>query len=399
MPDVPDLVEKIVARLQVVVETGPSLILDAQGYLYSSGQRDLALPVLEEMVRAFDASTDLDEAMVATLICRITGAEDAILFSGPRQAEMAIYRTFGANRNRILIARRDLRETEDGVRTESLLRNMGVAFTELGCADKVQTEDYLGAISRRTGLVRLAMDYTGRDSGLDARGVKAIQEALDGLDVKVPLHLHLDYASLIPLDGLLSRPIPMLGKILDSGFDLVSCSTGQLIGGPACGLILGRKGPLEKIRHCGSELLFPAHYADLAGVYRTFSLSQNSEEASLKIPILQKVNTSMANLRNRGARLLGQLQELPVVEQVSIMDGESKLARDATGITIPTCLLRLVPSRKTAEQFAASLAKGPPSLLTQVDGGALLLDLRTLSPKCDSLVVDLLAGLTPPAPV
>ena len=431
IPDLADLTEKILARLQDIERRGDRLIIDASGILFPTPTFNYALgrTILDEMLWRLDfldASPDygvgsaLPAAMTesdpsgeaaelsrgeepystapaqkitpstaARVVCSRLGAEDALFFPSPELAELCLFQTFGRG-GAILTARRDMTEDHSGRRLADRLSYASAPVIEVGASNSVRLSDYLSPLAapRRgeteVGLIRLASELAaGHPLALLPEEIRTLNEAYPD----VPVLLRCDYAPLIDLSDVFLDPIPTVGDLLATQVDLILFGGGQLIGGPPCGILAGSKQYLDRIRSSSTADLFLPHPIDLAGMVKTFELYKNAQTAEQQILILRLLSLPTANLQNRAERLLPQLRLCRAVKEADIRPATAYLTPDRQGGRLASVALAIKPAGRTAGELAQVLASARPALVGSTDGDVLALNLKTVPPEFDALIV------------
>ena len=190
--------------------------------------------------------------------------------------------------------------------------------------------------------------------------------------------------------GVMSLPNTKLGgqptaqESLSAGADLVLVRGDMLLGGPSCGILLGRKPLVERIAGAAlAPLLRPARLS-LAALAATLRLYREPDRARLLIPVLRLLTTSAENLRNRAERLAPQaaataaVAEAQAVADVAYLQGEPSEAAK-----LPTWCIALRPATGSAERLDESLRAGAPPVFGRLFEDRLLLDLRSVLPRHD----------------
>lgn len=385
MPGISEMIEKIVARLQIVEKENPLFVLDGRGILLKETDYSFASPVVENMLLAIDDTLSLKARAAEEQIARLAGSEDAILFSDPLHAKLAVIHAFGTPQH-ILIARRDLYEDRSGLRLENIFRLLASRWKETGAGNRVLPEDYITRMSDKTGLIWFSITENLLPS-LDKNGLKVVRESM-GLRW-IPCIADIDLVPLTDLSSCMIDHVPPLGDYVRSGYDLVLCGGGQLIGGPNCGILVGSKRAIEVIRISRMAALFAPHRVDLAGLQRTLDLYSDPDIAFSNIPVLQRITTSVENLENRAERLIPQLSACSLIDQVRFEKGESVLRDEPCSGRVPSIVLHITPKEKTAEQFASFLESRNPALKVRFQEKEILIDLRSISPMYDGNLAEI----------
>jgi L-seryl-tRNA(Ser) seleniumtransferase len=267
-----------------------------------------------------------------------------------------------------VLSRGELVEIGDGFRIPELLASTGSRLREVGTTNRTSVRDYAEAIGPETGFVLKVHPSNFHVSGFtSAVDVAELSPELSKLDVT----LVVDIGS-----GLLT-PHPVLPdepdatSMLADGADLVTASGDKLLGGPQAGLLFGRPELIERLRR------HPA-----ARALRVDKLTLAALEATLlgpPPPVAQALAADVARLRARAeslAKALPQNLEAEAVDCVAAVGGGG-----APGVQLPSAAVSL------PESYAAALRAGSPPVVGRLEGGRCLLDLRTVAPDEDELLL------------
>ncbi|WP_344056751.1 L-seryl-tRNA(Sec) selenium transferase, partial [Sphaerisporangium rubeum] len=179
-------------------------------------------------------------AALAALAHAVPDAE-AVHVVNNNAAALVLAATALARDREIVISRGELVEIGDGFRLPELLESTGARLREVGTTNRTSVADYAAAIGPRTGFVLKVHPSNYRIEGFAA--TPSVGE-LAGLGV--PLVGDIGSGLLAPEPLLPDEPDA--ATWLRAGADLVTASGDKLLGGPQCGLLLGRAGPVETVR-------------------------------------------------------------------------------------------------------------------------------------------------------
>jgi L-seryl-tRNA(Ser) seleniumtransferase len=171
--------------------------------------------------------------------------------------------------------------------------------------------------------------------------------------------------------GLAHEPMP--NERLAAGSDIVTFSGDKLVGGPQAGLVVGRADLVARIRKDPLARAMRPDKATLAGVAATLALYQ-AGRAETAIPVWRMIAASPEVLRERAERLAAELDPgagASVVELRSTVGGGS-----LPGETLPSWGVALAV--RSADRMVAALRRGTPCVLARIEGGRVMLDLRTV---------------------
>jgi L-seryl-tRNA(Ser) seleniumtransferase len=268
----------------------------------------------------------------------------------------------------IVLSRGELVEIGDGFRIPELLASTGSRLREVGTTNRTSVRDYAEAIGPETGFVLKVHPSNFHVSGFtSAVGVAELAHLLDELDV--PLVVDIGSGLLTPNPVLPDEPDAT--STLRDGADLVTASADKLLGGPQAGLLFGRPELIERLRR------HPA-----ARALRVDKLTLAALEATLlgpPPPVARALAADVAQLRARAESLaaaLPQNLEAEAVDCVAAVGGGG-----APGVRLPSAAVSL------PESYADALRAGSPPVVGRLEGGRCLLDLRTVAPEEDELLL------------
>jgi L-seryl-tRNA(Ser) seleniumtransferase len=307
-----------------------------------------------------------------------TGAEDALVTNN---CAAALVLAVGlAGRKGVVVGRGELVEIGGGVRIPEIVRRAGARLVEIGTTNRTRVEDYEAPL--REG--RAAMVLRVHPSNFAMSG---FVEAPDPAELAAVAHAHGallvdDLGSGALLDtaafGLSHEPTPT--ERLAAGADLVVFSGDKLVGGPQAGLVVGRSDLVARLRKDPLARATRPDKATLAGVAATLGLYR-AGLATTRIPIWRMIATPLEALQARAAALVARVPAGEVVPLVATIGGGS-----LPGETLPS--FGLAVAARSADRLAAALRTGEPAVLARIEGGRVVLDLRTVDPSAD----DELAG-------
>jgi L-seryl-tRNA(Ser) seleniumtransferase len=186
---------------------------------------------------------------------------------------------------------------------------------------------------------------------------------------------------------------PVASDSIKAGADLVLFSGDKLLGGPQCGIIVGSKKWVQLILRHPLMRALRVDKCTLAGLAATLRLYLNPDHALQKIPILSLLSTSQENLQNRAERLAAQMKGAagiaaaePLVD-TSPLGGGSVPAQE-----LPTWCIGLTPKSGSVDQMAKALRNGTPSVVGRIKNDRLMLDLRTVRPSEDVVLVQVVTS-------
>jgi L-seryl-tRNA(Ser) seleniumtransferase len=326
---------------------------------------------------------------IETALALLCEAEAATVVNNCAAALVLIVRHFTTrnieDRTGVVISRGELVQIGGGFRIGEILEASGAKLREVGATNKTTLEDYAHAIGPETALIlkvhRSNFFMSGFVESPSSKEIRALAKKK-----RIPFVEDLGSGAIIATESLgIAEHEPTPTESLRSGADLVCFSGDKLFGGPQAGIIVGKKRFVAALKH---EPLFRALRCDklsLAALQATVDL--HLDQRIGEIPALALLEFSEETLRGRAVAIASRLQALPL--QVEIGRGRAKAGGGTLAIsTVPSVTVDIVPANSSLAQFAASLRASNPPVIGYVADQRFKLDLRTIFPQQDHLVIN-----------
>ena len=328
------------------------------------------------------------------LLRELTGAEGALVSNNGAAALVLALRTMAFGRA-VLVSRGELVEIGGGFRIPEILESAGATLSEVGSTNRTRLEDYrAGAAKSDPALILKVHRSNFRITGFTE---EASLRELVGLGAELGVPVVYDLGSGLLADperlGLPREPGP--AESLAVGADIVAFSGDKLLGGPQAGILLGKAEWVDQMRKNPWCRAVRVDKTALAGLEATLQLYRDPETALREIPVLAMLSTSLEVLRERAemmaASISGAGVAAEVIETTSVVGGGTY-----PGVELESCGVRVDSKEEGADRLAARLRGASVPLVGRVEDGALWIDLRTVLPWQDTVVVDLLSRHTGP---
>jgi len=387
-----ELAGAVVARLDQLGRSTPPSTINATGVIIhtnlgrapwprvaietaAAAARDyLMLELDRETGRRGSRFRTAEEHLVA-----LTGGEDALVTNNNAAALALAVGLAGRGRG-VAVSRGELVEIGGGVRIPEIIRRAGARLIEVGTTNRTRVADFEPAVAEGRATVVLRVHPSNfRQAGFteapDAAGLADLAHAHGAIVVD-----DLGSGALLPTEafGLAHEPMP--SERLAAGADLVTFSGDKLVGGPQAGLIVGRGDLVGRIRRDPLARAMRPDKVTLAAVAATLALYR-AGRAVEEIPVWRMIAAPVDAIRERA-------------EMVATAAGASGtavavVATDATigGGSLPG---EVLPSfgvsigGRPANRVLAALRQGTPAVIGRIEGGRVVLDLRTVDPERDA---------------
>jgi L-seryl-tRNA(Ser) seleniumtransferase len=267
----------------------------------------------------------------------------------------------------------------------------GAVLREVGTTNITRAADYERAIGPTTGLLLRVHQSNFRIHGFTEA---ASLEELVVLGRKHGIPVVDDIGSGAMVDfaqfGLPDEPVA--ADSIRAGADLVLFSGDKLLGGPQAGIIVGRNALVEKIERDPLMRALRLDKMTLAALEATLRLYLDQEKALAEVPVLRLLGLPLKELRQRAERLTQRLRGISGISAKARDDEAFVGGGSLPDRALPTAVIELTAAGFGDAELARRLRSGNPAVLGRVQGGAVLLDLRTVFAEQEDAVVDAVRG-------
>lgn len=399
------LVGAIEAQLRQNLEFSLRAVINATGVILHTnlGRAPLSRSALEHAVDAAASYSNLEfdlasgergkrDVHVDRLLQKLLSANESSVSSivvNNNAAAVLLALNSLAEGGEVIVSRGELVEIGGSFRIPDVMTKSSAILREVGTTNRTRISDYERAINDKTRLLlrvhRSNFEITGFTEQPTTEQLVALAR-----NRKIPFMEDLGSGALFNL-----QTIGIHGElgVLDSlraGVDVVTYSGDKLLGGPQAGLLSGRADLISRMR---SNSLFRAlrvdkmTYAALEGTLLAYVKRKYDE-----IPALQMMGIAKQEIASRAAALAAAVPAGSL--HVDLLDGDSVVGGgSAPSATLPTRLLALTSRKLSADELATRLRSSNPPIIARVEQGRVLLDLRTVFPAQDAVVLKALAGL------
>jgi L-seryl-tRNA(Ser) seleniumtransferase len=330
---------------------------------------------------------------------RVTSGISTIVVNNNAAAVLLALNTF-ADGGEVIVSRGELVEIGGSFRIPDVMAKSGALLREVGTTNRTRVSDYENAINERTKLFLRVHRSNFEISGFTEE--PTIQELVAlAVKHKLPLMEDLGSGALFDLRTVGISNEPSVPDSLRAGVHIVTYSGDKLLGGPQAGLISGREDLVRRMRN---NSLFRALRVDKL----TYAALEATLLAYVKrdynsVPALRMMQLSKREITKRAefvvSAITGKTGEGVRSPEpgfsnglaAELIDGESLIGGgSAPSAALPTTLIALTSRSLSADELAARLRGAQPAVIARVEDGRVLLDLRTVFPAQDEIVVQIL---------
>ena len=376
-------------------------VINATGVVLHTnlGRAPLAAAAVAAMVRVASGYSNLEFNLgsgergsrydhCVGLLQRLTGAEDALVVNNNAAALVLALNTVALG-GPVLVSRGELVEIGGGFRIPDMLERAGAVLVEVGSTNRTRLSDYRTAAEREGAAALLKVHRSNfRIEGFtEEASVTELSEL--ARELGVPLVHDLGSGLLLDPEGLRLPAEPRAGESLAEGADLVCISGDKALGGPQAGIVVGAAGLVRELRTNPLCRALRVDKATLVALEVTLRLHLDPAIARSEVPALRMIGEDPDVLRLRAEALARELSDVGGTK-VHVAAGGSVVGGGTfPGVELPGWIVRISPAEGAgdASALAAELRSGDPPVVARVETGEVVLDLRTVDPDDDELLV------------
>ena len=313
---------------------------------------------------------------IALLCSELFGAQDALVVNNNAAAVFLVLNTFARGRE-VVVSRGELVEIGGSFRVSEVMANSGAKLTEIGTTNKTKPDDYEEAINENTAILmkvhRSNFKISGFSSSVSAAEVAALaqkatrkkeesfNEIIDYYD------LGSGYAS--ELGFGLGKSEPSIFELLKSGVRLLSFSGDKLFGSVQCGIILGDRELIARLRKNQLLRMLRVDKITLSLLAETIKAYINKEFHL--ITTIDQIHLSLDELRERAELVQSRIGVKSQIVPTTTFVGGGTMP----GASYPSVALAILDGADPQSTQAKFRAAG---IIGRIEDDKFLLDFRSI---------------------
>ena len=310
---------------------------------------------------------------VEDLIAKVTGAESALVVNNNAAAVMLCLNEFSKN-TEVVISRGELVEVGGSFRIPDIMELSNAKLVEIGTTNRTHLIDYEKAINENTSMLLKVHTSNYHISGF-TKSVSNKDIAQLAKENGIISMEDLGSGVLVDFSKYGLKKEPTIFESLNSGIDLVTFSGDKLLGGPQCGVIIGKKDLISKLKKNQFLRAFRVCKMTISALEFTFKQYVDEKVAVEKNPTLNRILEPISEVFKRAETLKNLLKEIDIeseiIETKAIIGGGSMpdATIDSYGVIITSL---------NGKSIEAAFLKEDTPIVGRVQNNRFFIDLKTI---------------------
>jgi L-seryl-tRNA(Ser) seleniumtransferase len=327
--------------------------------------------------RASGERIERDE-LVEYILTELTGAEAATVVNNNAAATMLVLAALAAPRE-VIVSRGQLIEIGGSFRLPEVMGQSGARLVEVGATNRTHLKDYQKAVTENTAAILRAHPSNYRVVGFTSEvPLRELAELARARNLVLIDDIGAGALVDLKLFGLPHEPT--VRESIEAGADVVLFSGDKLIGAGQCGVIVGRKALVEKLRKHPLMRAVRVDKTCLMVLERTLQLFRDPARLPREHPTYRMMTTPHGELLARAQNLARLISiEAPgatikVTESQAFL-GSGSLPTEA----IPSFIVTVSLPDISASELARRLRLDRACVFGRIENDRVCLDARTLN--------------------
>lgn len=385
-----ELIENIKNRLSSDFDFGLKKVINGSGVVLHTnlGRAPMPLAIKEKFENILYGYCNLEYDIekgargsrhdhLKELILKLTGAEDVIVVNNNAAAVMLVLSTMCAGRE-VIVSRGELVEIGGSFRIPKVMQHSGAFLREVGSTNKTHLRDYEEEINENTAALMKVHTSNFRMMGFtESVSIKDLRPLADRHDL--PIIDDLGSGVFIDLRKYGLEYEPTILDSLAQGSDIVTFSGDKLLGGPQCGVIVGKAKYISMMKKNNLLRALRVDKMTISALAMTLSLYLDKENLEKNVPVLSMLSQEPEQLKEKAQRLLDMTAAKSLRADIGVEASKSQVG----GGSLPAQYMdsysvAVNPSEMSVNELEQKMRLTEPHIVGRIANETYYLDVRSI---------------------
>jgi L-seryl-tRNA(Ser) seleniumtransferase len=318
------------------------------------------------------------DELVEYILTELTGAEAATVVNNNAAATLLALAALAAQKE-VIVSRGQLIEIGGSFRLPEVMSQSGARLVEVGATNRTHPKDYQKAVTENTAAILRVHPSNYRVVGFTSEvPLRELAELAHSRNLI--LMDDLGAGALVDLKPFGLPHEPTVRESIAAGADVVLFSGDKLIGAGQCGIIVGKKALIEKLRKHPLMRAVRVDKTCLMVLERTLQLFRDPARLRREHPTYRMMSTPLDNLKARAADLARQVGSAVPAATIEISESQAYLGSGSLPTeAIPSFMVTVILPKMSATELARRLRLDRAGIFGRIENDRVCLDVRTLT--------------------
>ncbi len=325
------------------------------------------------------------DELVEYILTELTGAEAATVVNNNAAATLLVLAALAAPKE-VIVSRGQLIEIGGSFRLPEVMAQSGARLVEVGATNRTHPGDYRKAVTDNTAAILRAHPSNYRVVGFTCEvALRELAELAHGRNLI--LIDDLGAGALVDLKSFGLPHEPTVRESIEAGADVVLFSGDKLIGAGQCGVIVGRKALIEKLRKHPLMRAVRVDKTCLMVLERTLHLFRDPARLRCEHPTYRMISAPVDSLKSRAKKLARLISTEALEAKIEIAESQAYLGSGSLPTEgIPSFVVMVLLPEMSAAELARRLRLDHACVFGRIENDRVCLDVRTLTDEQVPLV-------------